>query len=141
VKVPDGLAAELERERQRLVLVDEQIAGLEQQQEQLLANPQKATQEVAAKLVKLRGIGPVSAWMLAHEFFGWRKLKTRRQVDWKGDLQNRTKDQIKNSACNRGPHRRPGMPHPRPDRDGVCRQITTSGVSLCFGSQSPVAVA
>lgn len=78
--MPDGLAAELERERQRLVLVDEQIARLEQQQEQLLANPQKATQEVAAKLVKLRGIGPVIAWMLAHEFFGWRKLKTRRQV-------------------------------------------------------------
>ena len=80
LNVPAGVGAELERERQRLVLVDEQIAGLERQQAELLAQPQTATQQVAAQLARVRSVGPVSAWLLAHEFFGWRELKTRREV-------------------------------------------------------------
>lgn len=80
LNVPAGVREELERERQRLVLVHEQIAGLEQRQEELLAQPQTHTQQVAAQLARLRAVGPVSAWLLAHEFFGWRELQTRREV-------------------------------------------------------------
>jgi transposase len=80
VNVPAGVAAELERERQRLELVAAQIVALEKQQAECLAKPQTATQQVAAKLARVRAVGPVSAWLLAHEFFGWRQLTTRRQV-------------------------------------------------------------
>lgn len=80
VTVPAALAEELERQRQRLELVDRQVRELEKRQEELLAKPQTAPQQGAAKLARLRGVGPVGAWLLAHEFFGWRELKTRRQV-------------------------------------------------------------
>ena len=80
VTVPAALREELERQRQRLELVDRQVRELEKRQEELLAKPQTATQQVAAKLAQVRGVGPISAWLLAHEFFGWRELKTRRQV-------------------------------------------------------------
>lgn len=78
--LPAALAEELERERQRLGLVGTQITALEQRQTELLTQPQTATQQVAAKLAQLRGVGPVSAWLLAHECFGWRQLRNRRQV-------------------------------------------------------------
>lgn len=78
--LPAAVSGEMERERQRLVLVNEQIGALEQQQEALLAAPQTDTQRVAAKLARLRAVGPVSAWLLAHEFFGWRALRNRREV-------------------------------------------------------------
>jgi transposase len=78
--VPSALGEELERQRQRLELVQQQITELEKRQEALLATPQTETQRVAARLAHLRGVGPVSAWLLAHEFFGWRQLRNRRQV-------------------------------------------------------------
>jgi transposase len=80
VTVPAALGEELERQRQRLELVDRQVRELEKRQAEWLVKPQTATQQVAAKLARVRGVGPISAWLLAHEFFGWRELKTRRQV-------------------------------------------------------------
>lgn len=77
--LPSAVAAELERERQRLQLVRTQILELEKQQEQLVAKPQTPAQQQAAKLARLRAIGVISAWLLAHEF-GWRQLRNRRQV-------------------------------------------------------------
>jgi transposase len=78
--VPAALGEELERQRQRLELVDGQVRELEKRQAERLAQPQTATQQVAAKLARVRGVGPISAWLLAHEFFGWRRLENRRQV-------------------------------------------------------------
>lgn len=80
VAVPTALGEELERQRQRWELVDQQVRELARRQETLLAKPQTATQRVAAQLARVRGVGPVSAWLLAHEFFGWRQLQNRRQV-------------------------------------------------------------
>ena len=36
--------------------------------------------EKIRQLQKLRAIGPVGAWVLTKEFFGWRNFKNRRQV-------------------------------------------------------------
>jgi transposase len=80
VTLAAGQAEEWERERQRLVLVAEQIAVLQRRQQELLATPQTEAQRVAAQLARVRGVGPVGAWLLAHEFFGWRQLKNRREV-------------------------------------------------------------
>jgi transposase len=74
------LVAELQRELQRLALVHQQILLLEKQQQKALATPQTAAEEVARKLMKLCGVGPVSAGLLAVEFFAWRRFRNRRQV-------------------------------------------------------------
>jgi transposase len=54
--LPAALVTELARDWQRLLLVDEQIAALTKQQ--------------AEKLTRLRVVGPVGAWLLAHKLFG-----------------------------------------------------------------------
>jgi transposase len=35
---------------------------------------------VAAKLQRVKSIGPVAAWVLAYEVFGWRQFRNRREV-------------------------------------------------------------
>ena len=79
LRLPAAVAEELERERPRRRLVDAQIAALEKRQEPALASPQTEAQRQAAKLARWRGVGPVSAWVLAQEL-GWRALANRRQV-------------------------------------------------------------
>ena len=78
--LPATLVAELQRELQRLAVVHQQILLLEKRQERALRSPQTAAEQVAQKLMQLRGVGPISAWLLAVEFFGWRRLRNRRQV-------------------------------------------------------------
>jgi transposase len=78
--LPAALREELQRQLQRLGMVEEQIAALEKRQEQALAQPQTAAQQQAAQLMRLRGVGAISAWLLVYEFFGWRDLQNRRQV-------------------------------------------------------------
>lgn len=78
--LPPALAAELAREQQRLRLVGEQIRQIEAERNQRLAEPQTASDRKAGKLLELRGVGPVSSWMLAKELFGWREFQNRREV-------------------------------------------------------------
>lgn len=48
------------------------IDDLEQQRAKALAAPVTETQKVARNLEALSAIGPIGAWTLAHEMFGWR---------------------------------------------------------------------
>ena len=78
--LPPVLKAEIERERDRLRLVEEQIRAITKEQREQLkqaSSPELAKVEV---LTKLRGIGSDSAWILVMEFFGWRKFNNRGEV-------------------------------------------------------------
>ena len=61
-------------------LVQEQIRGVEAARRVRLKDPETAGEKVAAKLVRFRGVGPVSSWVISHEFFGWRRFANRREV-------------------------------------------------------------
>lgn len=75
------LREELERETERLALVERQIAQLEREQAERLASPEEAPSLVKQReLQKLRGLGLVGAWVLVSELFGWRSFNNRRQV-------------------------------------------------------------
>jgi transposase len=71
------LRALIERECERLQLVDQQLRALARQQRQEVRQGQ---QPEVAQLATLRGIGLTSAWALVKEIFGWRQLDNRRQV-------------------------------------------------------------
>ena len=74
--LPGCLKAEIARECRRLALVDEMLEELERERE--ATSDGKAPQQ-AALLGKLRGIGPISAHVLAEEVFH-RDFANRRQV-------------------------------------------------------------
>lgn len=74
------LQQELSREQQRLVLVEEQLHGLEKRQEQALAAPDAVGLQKAAKLHRLKALGVQSSWLLSHECFAWRSFRNRKQV-------------------------------------------------------------
>ena len=80
-----GLRDRIHREWARLVFLMEQISALTREsgiglvREQ--SQPDKAPDvEKIRQLEKLRAIGPVGAWVLVRELFGWRRFKNRRQV-------------------------------------------------------------
>jgi transposase len=79
--LPEEMIVEMEHERDRMKLAEEQIKEVENVQKQTTSEEENLS-EVSAKVVKLmslRGIGPQTAWFLAHEFF-WRKFKNRKEV-------------------------------------------------------------
>jgi transposase len=78
--LPAGLRARLERERRKAQLLDEQIRDLERQRKDLLKNASDPAVALVRKLLKVRGIGSESAWMLVMELFGWRKFRNVREV-------------------------------------------------------------
>jgi len=79
-----GLKKRLRRECEHLSFLKGQISELENERDQVLKQKAAPVEDPDIKkiqhLQKLRGIGPVSAWLLVREFFGWRKFKNRRQV-------------------------------------------------------------
>lgn len=78
--LPVELKAELERERERLVLVERQIEQLEATRRKRLQNPRCEAERRVVHLMRLGAIGPTSAWLLVKEFFGWRAFRNRREV-------------------------------------------------------------
>lgn len=79
-ELPAALREELLRECDRLSVLEKQIKELEKTQEQRVKIPQTASDHVAKTLHQLRGVGPVSSWILSKEFFGWRTFHNRREV-------------------------------------------------------------
>jgi transposase len=76
-ELPPRVRAEIEREIERLLLVQKQIHAIEAEQRQALgAN----TEPQVAGLTQLRGIGVGSGWVLVKELFGWRGFRNRREV-------------------------------------------------------------
>lgn len=49
-------------------------------QKERLKNPDSIADIKAQKLMSLKGVGPVSAWVLGKEFFGWRNFRNRKEV-------------------------------------------------------------
>ncbi len=78
--LPPHSVGELQRQLARLAVVHEQIRALEAQQQAAGRQPQPGSPQVAVKLQRLRGVGPVGAWLLASEFFGWRQFRNRREL-------------------------------------------------------------
>ena len=76
-EVPPALRSEIERERERLALVKQQIKLIEAHKQQELADNKHP---LVALLSRLRSIGTRSAWKLDTELFGWRRFTNRRQL-------------------------------------------------------------
>lgn len=78
--LPPGVSQELNREQQRLLLVKQQLRELESYQGEHLKHPKSETEKRGQQLSLLRGVGKQSAWVLSHEFFGWRRFRNRKEV-------------------------------------------------------------
>jgi transposase len=78
-----GLKERIRREWEHLVFIKERILELTRERQQALkqpASPDHPDIEKIRQLQELKAIGPIGAWVLTREFFGWRKFKNRRQV-------------------------------------------------------------
>lgn len=75
--LPPHLAAEIVRMWQRCTLLQEQLKLLEDERRALLQGSQG---EQVRQLMRLRAMGPQTAWLLSTEVFGWRQIRNRRQL-------------------------------------------------------------
>lgn len=79
-----GLKDRIRREWDHLVFIKNQIKELTRERRQALkqtaASAAHPDIEKIQQLQKLKAIGPVGAWVLTREFFGWRDFRNRRQV-------------------------------------------------------------
>jgi transposase len=78
--LPVPLQERLQREWERLELVEEQIRELKRQREEAVAAASDESLKQIQKLATLKGIGLTSAWLFVREFFGWRQFRNRREV-------------------------------------------------------------
>ena len=78
--LPPGLKAEIERERDRLRLVEEQIRAINKERREQLKQASSPELEKIRLLAKLRGIGVDSSWLLVMEMLGWRQFNNRGEV-------------------------------------------------------------
>jgi len=78
--LPLELKGELEREYQRLRLVEAQRRALEKTRKSRLRQADTASVQRVVQLMGLRAIGPNCAWLLVMEFFAWRRFRNRRQL-------------------------------------------------------------
>ena len=78
--LPAGLSERLMRVWTQLELLNRQRAHLAAARAALAPDPQTVTGRYATTLPTLRGIGPIGAWTLATEIFGWRQIQNRRQL-------------------------------------------------------------
>jgi transposase len=75
--VPPALSSEVARELERLALVQRQVRHIDPRRQQEVADKKHP---LVAMLSRLRSIGPISAWKLDKELFGWRRFSNRRQL-------------------------------------------------------------
>lgn len=78
--LPSMLQDRLKREWQRLCFATEQVQQLFKERRALRKRAADSGSQCAAKLMKLRGIGEDGSWLLAMEFFSWRKFRNGREV-------------------------------------------------------------
>jgi transposase len=78
--LPARLRQELEREAERLALVNRQVARLEREHTKALTTSNDEASAKQLRLQRLRGVGLIGAWVLARELFGWRTFNNRRQL-------------------------------------------------------------
>jgi transposase len=78
--VPTGLRQRLLREFERRQLVARQIRELESERRKRIRDQADPQMEQVRRLLRLRGIGPNTAWLLVREVFGWRRIRNRREL-------------------------------------------------------------
>jgi transposase len=78
--VPMALKTRILREFDRWKLVSQQIRDIDKQRLEEVRRDDQADLEKVRKLMKLKGVGINSAWILVREFFGWRDIRNRRQL-------------------------------------------------------------
>lgn len=97
--IPAELKQRLQREYERLSLVQKQIQDLERQRRQDLRQCPESHAQVS-QLLQLRGIGENSAWLLVLELFGWRQFQNGREL---GALSGLTPMPHQSGATDRDP--------------------------------------
>lgn len=78
--VPEELRGRIAREFERWRLVDGQLGELGDRQRREVRDDDVEHVTQVRLLLDLKGIGPVSAWLLVREIFGWREIKNRREL-------------------------------------------------------------
>ena len=78
--LPTHIKQRLEREFERLQLIDKQMRALEEERVRELRTSSSEGSEKARRLMGLHGVGVNSAWTYSMEIFAWRKLGNRRQL-------------------------------------------------------------
>lgn len=78
--LPPYLRQSLEREYQRIQLIEVQLKEIDDLRRDILRTSQDPVIEQVRHLMKLKGIGINSAWLFVMEFFAWRNFRNRREV-------------------------------------------------------------
>jgi len=78
--LPPGVCVRLETTWARLLLVRTQRKTLVTARRALRGSSQDPAVDMVRRLLRLRGIGEVSAWLFTMEFFAWRRFRNRREV-------------------------------------------------------------
>jgi len=78
--VPSGLRRRVLRVYAHYECLGPQSAALDADRRALLRSSPAANIEQVRQRMQLKGIGIKGAWLVVREFFGWRELKTRREV-------------------------------------------------------------
>jgi transposase len=78
--LPARLRAELERETERLALVERQLAEPQREHAEELKSSNDEACAKQQRLQRLRAVGKVGAWTLVRELFGWRTFNNRREL-------------------------------------------------------------
>ncbi len=78
--LPASLKTRLQREYQRLQLLQAQVKELEQARVEAIRHGEDESVEVVRKLLRLNGIGQNAGWLFGMEFFSWRKFNNRKEV-------------------------------------------------------------
>jgi transposase len=79
-EVPPALKARILRLFEQWRLIVSQIRELETQRARELREDTSPQGEQTRRLMNLRGIGANGAWLLVREFFGWRRIRNRREL-------------------------------------------------------------
>jgi transposase len=78
--VPAELRGRIARELERWRLVDGQLGELGRRQRREVRDDAVAHIDQVRRLLDLKGVGPVTAWLLVREVFGWRRIQNRREL-------------------------------------------------------------
>jgi len=78
--LPPGLRSRIEREWERVELLNRQIQALEAERRAAIRTGRDRAMAQVRQLLALQGIGSNSAWLYVMEFFGWRRFRNRKQL-------------------------------------------------------------
>jgi transposase len=78
--LPPGAHARLTREWHRLTFLRREVRSLVAERRARLTAGEDPVVPMVQRLLALRGIGEVGAWIYTTEFFAWRQFRNRRQV-------------------------------------------------------------